>query len=275
MHMKPVVTRTVLFLGLVLQCSCRPASHPATTASTESPATTAAGTPSPEAPTRQSHAPTNVPATWILPGDFSPDTTLQDLQHRFGAGNVTVEDIPGAEGESFRGVVLFANDPTRRATVYFQDPQNLLGLAMVSIDEDHSEWKLASGVGIGTSLAELRRINGKPFSFSGFDWDYGGTIIDWHGGKLAPASDEAISTRIQLRMAQGDLGGKAYPQGDSRFSSDDPRWKGLDIIVGGISVNFPGRRRSLSFVARPSELEAVRQLHQQLLIVAQVETVAQ
>ncbi|MGH8060467.1 MAG: hypothetical protein ACREO7_00420 [Pseudoxanthomonas sp.] len=165
---------------------------------------------------------------------------MQDLQHRFGAGNVKVEEIPGAEGESFRGVLLFPDDPSRRATVYFQDPQNLLGLAMVSIDEDRSEWKLASGVGIGMSLAGLRRINGKPFTFSGFDWDYGGTIIDWHGGKLAPAGNEAVFARIQLRMPQGDVGDKAYPQGDSRFSSDDPRWADLGITVGGISVSFPG-----------------------------------
>ena len=233
------MTRTAFFLGLVLLCSCRPASHADATASAESLATTATGTPASETSAAQPQAPATLPAIWILPGDFSPDTTLQDLQRRFGAGNVRAEEIPGAEGESFRGVLLFPDDPSRRATVYFQDPQNLLGLAMVSIDEDQSQWKLASGIGIGTPLSEVRRINGKPFTFSGFDWDYGGTIIDWHGGKLAPANDEAVSARIQLRMPQGDVGDTTYPQGDSRFSSDDPRWKDLDITVGGFSMNFP------------------------------------
>jgi hypothetical protein len=136
--------------------------------------------------------------------------------------------------------VLFPDDPSRHATLYFQDEKNLVGLAMVSIDEDRSQWKLASGVGIGTSLSELRLINGEPFTFSGFDWDYGGTIIDWHGGKLAPANDEAVFARIQLRVPQGDVGDKAYPQGDSQFSSDDPRWADFGITVGGFSVNFPG-----------------------------------
>lgn len=240
MHEKPVLTRTVFCCALVLLCGCRPASHPDATASAKSSATTAAGASASEAQAAQSPTLSTAPATWILPGDFAPDTTLQDLQHRFGAGNVRAEEIPGAEGESFRGVLLFPDDPIRRATVYFQDPQNLLGLAMVSIDEDHSQWKLASGIGIGAPLSEVRRINGKPFTFSGFDWDYGGTIVDWHGGKLAPASDEAVFTRVQLRMPQGDMGGKAYPQGDSRFSSDDPRWKDLGITVGGFSVGFPG-----------------------------------
>ena len=239
MRKKHASVATISGLGLILLCSCRPASHDDTATSVNAPAATAAGASASKAPI-QPQAPATVSATWVLPGDFSPDTTLDDLQRRFGAGNVAVEEIPGAEGGSFRGVVLFPGDPARRATVYFQDPRNLLGLAMVSIDEDRSQWTLASGVGIGTSLTELRRINGKPFTFSGFGWDYGGTIIDWHGGKLAPAGDEAVFARIQLRMPQGDVGGKAYPQGDSRFSSDDPRWKGLDITVGGISVNFPG-----------------------------------
>lgn len=240
MSMKPVATGTVFCLGLVLLCSCRPASHPDATVSAESPARTTTGMPASETPAAQPQAPAAVPEAWILPGDFSPDTKLQDLQHRFGAGNVKVEEIPGAEGGSFRGVLLFPDDPSRRATVYFQDPQNLLGLAMVSIDEDQSQWKLASGIGIGAPLSEVRRINGKPFTFTGFGWDYGGTIIDWHGGKLVPASDEAVFARVQLRMPQGDMGGKAYPQGDSRFSSDDPRWKDLGITVGGLSVSFPG-----------------------------------
>lgn len=239
MHKEPVMTRIAFCLGLVLLCSCRPASHPDATASAESPARTTAGARVSETPTAQPQAPVAVPEAWILPGDFAPDTTLQDLHHRFGAGNVRVEEIPGAEGGSFRGVLLFPDDPSRRASVYFQDPQDLLGLAMVSIDEDRSQWKLTSGIGIGTPLSEVRRINGKPFTFSGFDWDYGGTIIDWHGGTLAPANDEAVFARIQLRMPQGDVD-KVYPQGDSRFSSDDPRWANLGITVGGISVSFPG-----------------------------------
>jgi hypothetical protein len=179
---------------------------------------------------------------WVLPGDFAPDTTLEQLQQRFGAGNAEAQEIPGAEGESFRGLVLFPDDPSRRATLYFQDGKTLRGLSMVSVDEPGSRWKLASGVGIGTPLAELRELNGKPFTFSGFDWDYGGTITDWQGGKLQPSADNAVSERMQLRMPEGGGGGgdKAYPMGDSGFSSDDPRWADLGIAVGGISVGFPG-----------------------------------
>jgi len=177
---------------------------------------------------------------WILPAGLDAATTLQDLQQRFGEANVSAREIPGAEGESMRGVVLFADDPTRRATLYFQDSEHLQGLSMISVDQADSRWKLPSGIGIGASLADVQSRNGGPFTFSGFDWDYGGTITDWRGGKLQPANDKAVSERMQLRMPEGGSGDTPYPMGDSEFSSDDPRWKDLGIAVGGISVGFSG-----------------------------------
>lgn len=231
MRMKPTAAGTTLGISLILLCGCRgqqeqvdPGNNP---------------TPPPAEAAAAPLAPATV-AALVLPGDFAPDTTLEQLQQRFGADNVKVQQIPGSEGDTFRGVLLYPDDPSRRATLYFQDEKNLRGLGMVSVQEADSQWKLASGIGIGTPLEEVRKKNGKPFTFSGFDWDYGGTITDWQGGKLQPAKDNAVSERMQLRMPEGGSGDKDYPIGDSGFSSDDPRWAGLGIAVGGISVSFPG-----------------------------------
>ncbi len=188
-------------------------------------------------------SPLTLPAVeenWILPAGLDAGTTLLELQQRFGETNVSAREIPGAEGETMRGVVLFPDDPTRRATLYFQDPERLQGLSMISVDEPTSRWKLPSGISIGAPLADVQARNGGPFTFSGFDWDYGGTITDWRGGKLQPADDKAISERMQLRMPEGGSGDKPYPMGDAEFSSDDPRWKDLGIAVGAISIGFPG-----------------------------------
>lgn len=183
--------------------------------------------------------PTASGVPWILPGDFAPDTTVEQLKHRYGAGNVSVQDVPGAEGESFRGVVLFPREASKRATLYFQDEQALRGLSMVSVDAPGSRWRLASGIGIGTPLAELQRRNGKPFLFSGFGWDYGGAIVDWQGGKLQPRDDNPVFENLRLQMPPEDPA-KPYPTGDASFRSDDPRWTDLGIGVGAISVGFPG-----------------------------------
>lgn len=231
MRIKPTFAGTVFGISLILLCGCRREEQTdSKDAAPSTEAATAAAAPSAPATT----------TVLSLPGDFAPDTTLQQLRQRFGTDNVKVQQIPGSEGDSFRGVLLFPNDPLRRATLYFQDGKALSGLSMVSVEETDSQWKLASGIGIGTPLAEVEKKNGKPFTFSGFDWDYGGAITDWRGGKLQPAGDNAVFERLQLRMPEGGPGGKDYPVGDSVFSSDDPRWSDLGIAVGGISVSFPG-----------------------------------
>ena len=225
-------------IALLLLCACQratPVADPATRVEHANASTVAD-----EAPRAAEPSHPVIAERWILPGDFGPGTTLQELQQRFGASNVVPGEVPGAEGETFRGVVLFPEDPSRRATLYFQDTQNLHGLSMISVDDAGSRWELASGIRIGTTLADLQARNGKPFTFTGFDWDYGGTITDWQGGKLQPADDEIASERMQLRMPEGGSSEKPYPMGDAEFKSDDPRWKDLGISVGGISVGFPG-----------------------------------
>src|SRR5689334_9999235 len=40
---------------------------------------------------------------WRLPGRFTASTSRSWLEQRFGAANVRVDDVPGAEGETSRG----------------------------------------------------------------------------------------------------------------------------------------------------------------------------
>jgi hypothetical protein len=34
------------------------------------------------------------------------------------------------------------------------------------------------------TLAEIEKINGKPFKLYGFEWDFGGRSSNWQGGEL-------------------------------------------------------------------------------------------
>ncbi len=63
--------------------------------------------------------------TYRLPGLFAPSTGVSWLQQRFGEAKVRVADVPGGEGETSRGVILFPDDPARRAYLYFQDEKRL------------------------------------------------------------------------------------------------------------------------------------------------------
>lgn len=179
-------------------------------------------------------------ATYRLPGLFAADTRVLWLQQRFGEANVRVADVPGGEGETSRGVILFADDSTRRAYLYFQDEKRLRGLSLVRVTDAGSRWQFDNGIGIGTPLSKLLALNGKPIKFLGFDWDYGGAITDWNGGQLQPAADHSVQRGIRLdhHTASDDT----YPMGDTIFSSDDKRFPKLgdEVVVGEISVSFPG-----------------------------------
>jgi hypothetical protein len=149
------------------------------------------------------------------------DDTLDSLRARLGTDNVRPDTLPGAEGETMSGWTLYPDDPTRRLAVYLDDTgaKPLMLLA----GEGATAWSRADGVRIGLSTLELAQLNGGPFGFMGFDWDYGGVVTDWRGGRLAP--DGASAGPVTLCPPDTADGAplEDYPIGDSEFGSDDPR----------------------------------------------------
>ena len=49
---------------------------------------------------------------------------------------------------------------------------------MVGIDSENSNWHLEGGLRVGSTIDELKTYNQGEFYFYGFDWDYGGDIIN-------------------------------------------------------------------------------------------------
>lgn len=186
---------------------------------------------------------TPVAQDWTLPGAFAPDTTVDQLRARFGGDNVRiVDDLPMAEGETTRGVILFADDPQRRARLYFNDVQALRGLQLVAIEDSQSRWHFADGLRMGMTLAELARANGKPVTYSGLDWDYGGHAGEWNGGRFATCPPPAHCSRSVRLSANENAPADSYPIGDSTYSSDDPRWPkaGQLLKVSELMLSLPG-----------------------------------
>lgn len=169
---------------------------------------------------------------FLLPGDFSEQTTLADLQARFGNDNVRV--VPG-EGGGERTVTLFEHDPSRRAYVEFHDSETLSGLRSIRVRDAGSRWRGKRGVHVGMSFAALHAANGKPFLYAGFDPE--GRA--WVNDSWSPALDDADGTLGRLDVDGGDQmyfdvemvlrdGGAGMPVGswprDDRPLSNDPRF---------------------------------------------------
>ena len=198
-------------------------------------------TPAPAAPAPQAEptAPTVASEDWTLPGTLGPLTTRQALEARFGKANVREETFDGAEGiGTYPALVVFPHDPSRRLELVLDAEDKDAPIQELRVRAPGSRWRDASGLRMGMTLSELVALNGAPISFYGLEWDYGGTVQDWHGGRLANAAGAALFRRVTLGARAGTPQ-DAAPIGDSVFRSDDPRLAGvgdaLEVAEFGIS----------------------------------------
>ena len=182
-----------------------------------------------------------VPESWELPGDLGPLTTRLQLDARFGKANVREESFPGAEGiGSYPALVVFPDDPRKRLELVLDADNPDAPIRELRVPSDDSLWHDASGLRTGMTLAELVELNGAPVSFYGLQWDYGGTVQDWHGGKLANGVGERLFHRVTL-AARKQAAEDGLPQGDATFRSDDAQWPriGKDLVVAELGISWP------------------------------------
>jgi hypothetical protein len=180
----------------------------------------------------------------ILPGTFAESTTLADLEALFGKANVKAASTPAEYGAD---MVLFPDDPARRAYVRFYD-SDATHLSSISIRDAGSRWRGKQGVRIGMSLAELQKLNGKPFYFTGFNEQGSWVVHDsWSPylsdteahpiGNLDVGDDEHMYFDVDLGLRdQGkNIPPDAYPRNErdksNSVDSDDPRYPRLGEIV--------------------------------------------
>ena len=79
---------------------------------------------------------------------------------------------------------LLYSGTSNRVEFVWEDTTRCSKLAYIEIYGQRTAWKTKEGITLGTTLKELERLNGKPFTFFGFDWDYSGAT-SWENGKLA------------------------------------------------------------------------------------------
>jgi hypothetical protein len=168
----------------------------------------------------------------------APNDSGKTLRQRYGKDAV-VQELPGAEGETYKGLVLLPRAADRRIEVSFTDGamKRVTGLAIRG-EAKASRWNL-SGITIGSSLAEVQKVNGKPFLVSGFDWDYGGFVADWNGGALGRMEG---GCRVMLRFGK-KTGAPRNLSGDGvKVSSDNAALVKWWPVVTEIGIGFASGR---------------------------------
>jgi len=184
------------------------------------------------------------PTLWLTSGsghatDFDSATSRAKLVERFGAANVVEDSVQAADAPAVAGSVLFPNDSTRRLDIVWADPKTKTHPERVDLRGESGRWAVDPGIRLGMRLTDLERINGGPFTLTGFDWDYGGTVTDWKGGKLARPAGVTPRIFIQLVPEETDTGAvRNAVAGDREFSSKNPAMQQLNPHVVSISVAY-------------------------------------
>lgn len=170
----------------------------------------------------------------IVPGErvgmITRTTTEAELEQLYGAENLKMQRIAVAEDSEREGVILFPGT-NKEVEIIWQTATSEGTPAFVRISKDSTVWKTEDGITIGSTLEALEKVNGTPFQFYGFEWDYSGLVTDWKDGKfdryfvvaLVPQDFNAINPDMM---------------GEVQLSSDDDKVRAVRAKVGSMVITF-------------------------------------
>lgn len=165
---------------------------------------------------------------------LNSQTSEADLIKIVGKKNVERVERWYSEGTVRVIGSVFFKDTPQSFFISWKDTANFKNPEYIEIHGDKSIWELDNGIKIGTDLKELVQLNGKAFTFSGFDWDYGGYAI-FEKGNL-----ESDCYSIQLYYDYKDLFENEWNQivGDKIVSTKNPVLNKIKVYVDAITFYF-------------------------------------
>jgi hypothetical protein len=134
---------------------------------------------------------------------------------------------------TYPNTLLYPDTPDEVEFVW-DDTVAFKTLSTINISgEKRTRWKTAEGVTLGTTMKELEKLNGKSFSFSGFGWDYGGSV-SWDDGEL---SKRNIYVTLNLPPVEPMPAEYDNLMGDTNFETKSPLAQRANPIVYSLSMN--------------------------------------
>ena len=163
-------------------------------------------------------------------GPIQPYSTIADLEKFFGAENLERRTVYGAEGaEKFDTTVVFPGT-ANELIVFWRDNKYGITPSSVSVRKEGAKWKTVHGIRIGTDLATLNEINGRPFSFYGFSWDYGGIVTGkWDGGVMSSMSGVHLVLRATRELPREYYGDRKVRSDSEELLPDGAMVRRIDV----------------------------------------------
>ena len=160
-------------------------------------------------------------------GIWAPNTSETALRRQFGA-RVRAEKIDVGEGETEDGTVVDTGGARSRLYVLWKDKARRRNPSSIRLRDDTRQVTYR-GIGIGTTLKALERLNGRPFELAGFAFDYSGTETSWLGGRLETVGGSACEIKVRLDPRASDS------------TSEDQRRAAIDATIGDRPFNSSDR----------------------------------
>ena len=174
----------------------------------------------------------------IKAGPITANTSEKDIIKIYGKANVKREEAVDGEGmESEPSSVIYPYNPEKTIKILWKDTNQMKFPKALELFGVKSLWKTAEGISLGTSVKELEKLNGGPFSFWGFGFDAGGAIKSWDKGKLGNKYSQLLSI---IRLSDKNISMVLHKDliGDRVLSSSNELVQKLNPNVSQILIDF-------------------------------------
>lgn len=170
-------------------------------------------------------------------GIFSKDSNHLRLAMTFDSKNVSFGDVDADGGSKVKATIVFPNDPKRRLEVWWSNPAERSGTYLIDI-KGKSTWTAPGGMHLGLNLAQLEKLNHKPFKLKGFDKSGVATVSDWDGGDLAALPGGCKSGVSFAADAKAPADAVTALSADKEYSSDDAAIRAVKPAVSEILIGY-------------------------------------
>ncbi|WP_407428680.1 hypothetical protein [Arcticibacter sp.] len=169
-------------------------------------------------------------------GDIELEDSYDILVDKAGLDQIK-QDSLFKEGMFERVITRIWPDSEKEIIVHWKEKEPPLAtIEMLELRDSSSVYHFTNGIKIGSTLQDLVKENGGiEFSFYGFGWDNGGTIVDFNSGKLSNnlpcfqgvlAVPQEASEDSEAGQVMGD---KQIKSSHSFFSRFNPRLVNIKI----------------------------------------------